>query len=167
MKSGYSVSTIVLTFLAALFIWPAGCAAQQSSVGPKPGNGKVKWFVQLYRKNPKFIEVTVDRTKVSDNSIVEEVHFEVNFYDSNGAFLRKESFYFTDETLPYLKPGKHRRWFSPSGGEAGQAKGIELFYTVSPLGTNPTNPHRFKESTSHPEVGNEKDGVQEHQPPEQ
>jgi len=162
MKPGYSNSILALLFLAAFLIWPVSDNAQQHSSGPKPGKGKVRWSVCLSPDNPKEIEVTIDRTRVSSHSLVEEIHFDVKFFDSKGSFLRKESFNFTDDTLPYLRSGKHRRWFTHSSRAAVRAEGIELFYTITPIGTNPTNPHRFVESETDPELEDQKDGVQEH-----
>lgn len=166
MKPSCAMAVTTITVLATLILWPVNFYAQQNTSVPKPGKGKVRWFVQLDPGDPQYIEVTIDTTKISVYSLVEEISFDVAFYNSQGAFLKKETFDFTDEKVEYLRQGIHRRRFSYSSQAASEARGVDLFYTVRPIGIRPEKPNRYVESKTDPELNMKKDGVQEYHPPD-
>lgn len=159
MKSRYFLAKAGFGFLAIFLLLSGSLEAQQNSSGRQPGNGKVKWFVELCSEDPQYIEVRIDTTQIPSDYEVEEVSIYVDFYNAKGIFLEKKRFWFTDEKVEALSQGKHRRLIPHSIASASQAKGVKLFYAVGPKGRRPGQIKKYEESEIDSALKNWKDGI--------
>ncbi len=96
----------------------------------------VSWYVRLYAVNPAYIEVTVDATKVPDDSTLSDVNFTVEFRNRQRGLIKQETYEFTDDKVGDLEGGSaHRRYFKHDHKSAVSVSGVRLTYTIWRQGT--------------------------------
>ena len=90
-----------------------------------------QWHAELFSKNHDFVEVSVDTRGVPSNSRLEDVTFQVTFYDVQHHSLDRRTYRFTDSKLASLKPNVvHRRYFQHGYRSAASVTGEYMEYTT-------------------------------------
>jgi hypothetical protein len=100
----------------------------------------IKWYAELYPQNTDYIEVTINTLGMKEGEYLENVRFDVTFYDAQNNPIKEEDFYFTDANVTSFERGNHRRWFKHSYTSAKFARGGTLNYTLAPYGGKPDAP---------------------------
>jgi len=99
-----------------------------------PASAQVSFYAELYPQNRSYIHVVVDASALQTNLVIENVTFDVVFFDGQKQTINRQTFSFTDEANPSLTPAAYERFLPHRTQGAEAAIGEQIYYDTRSQG---------------------------------